>query len=276
MTKIINRPISALIVALCVLASQVTAATRVTAPPNRYSSRDDVQIGTKAAADVRREVPLLRDSQVKGYVSRLGGRLVAVVPQRLRHPGFRYSFDVVDQRSINAFALPGGPMFINRGVLEAARSEGQVAGVMAHELAHVVLRHGTAQATRGEKFQLGAFAGQLLGSIVGGTAGGLIAQGSNIGLGTYFLKYTREYERQADILGAQLMARAGYDPREMAAMFRTMASGGPQWLSDHPNPSNRSAYIVQEARSLRVSPRRSDAEFNRMQQRLGSRARPGR
>jgi predicted Zn-dependent protease len=273
MSKVIHRPTLAALAMLFVLCSQVAAATRVVPPPNRYSSRDDVQIGAKAAADTRRQLPLLRDAQVQGYVTRLGGRLVAVVPQRLRHPGFRYSFDVVNQRSINAFALPGGPMFINRGVLEAARSEGQIAGVIAHELAHVVLRHGTAQATRGQKFQLGAFAGQLLGSIVGGTAGSVIAQGSNLGLSTYFLKYSREYERQADILGAQLMARAGYDPRDMAAMFRMMASegnGGPQWLSSHPNPSNRSADIAQEAGSLRVAGRRSPAEFQRIQQRLRS------
>jgi predicted Zn-dependent protease len=190
-----------------------------------------------------------------------------------RHSGFRYSFETVNQREINAFAMAGGPMFVNRGVLEAAGSEGQVAGVMAHELAHVVLRHGTAQATKGQKFQLGAVAGQILGSIVGGAAGTVIAQGSNIGLSTYFMKYSREYERQADLLGAQLMARAGYDPREMAAMFRTMQSGGPEWLSDHPNPGNRSAYITQEARTLRVAQRRSDGEFQRIQQRLGVRRR---
>jgi beta-barrel assembly-enhancing protease len=273
MNKALHHPALAVVTAFFVLCSHVGAATRVAPPPNRYSSRDDVQIGSRAAADARRQLPLLRDSQVQDYVRRLGGRLVAVVPQRLRHPGFRYSFDVVNQRSINAFALPGGPMFINRGVLEAARSEGQVAGVIAHELAHVVLRHGTAQATKGEKFQLGAVAGQILGSIVGGTAGSVIAQGSNLGLSTYFLKYSREYERQADILGAQLMARAGYDPRDMAAMFRTMASqggGGPQWLSSHPNPSNRSAYIAQEAGSLRVGARRSNAEFQRIRQRLRS------
>ena len=271
MSNNVYRPTLTVFAAIFVLCAHVAAATRVVPPPNRYSSRDDVRIGSSAAADARRQLPLLRDSQVQGYVKRLGGRLVAVVPQRLQHAGFRYSFDVVNQRSINAFALPGGPMFINRGVLQAAESEGQVAGVIAHELAHVVLRHGTAQATKGQKFQLGALAGQLLGSIVGGTAGSVIAQGSNLGLSTYFLKYSREYEQQADILGAQLMARAGYDPREMAAMFRTMASqsnGGPQWLSSHPNPSNRSAYIAQEAGSLRVAQRRSNTEFRRIQQRL--------
>jgi predicted Zn-dependent protease len=273
MGKIIRRQAVAVVTSLCVLSSSVFAATAVGLPPNRYSPRDDVQIGQKAAADARRQLPMVRDAQVQRYVSGLGQRLVSVVPSRLRHSGFRYSFETVNQREINAFALPGGPMFVNRGVLEAARSEGQVAGVMAHELAHVVLRHGTAQATRGQKFQLGAVAGQILGSIVGGPAGNIIAQGSNIGLSTYFMKYSREYERQADILGAQLMARAGYDPREMAAMFRTMQSGGPEWLSDHPNPGNRSAYITQEARTLRVAQHRSDGEFQQIQRRLGVRRR---
>ena len=273
MRKIIHRQAVAVVTSLCVFSSNVFAATAVGLPPNRYSPRDDVQIGRKAAADARRQLPMVRDAQVQRYVTSLGQRLVSVVPSRLRHSGFRYSFETVNQREINAFALPGGPMFVNRGVLETARSEGQVAGVMAHELSHVVLRHGTAQATRGQKFQLGAVAGQILGSIVGGPAGNIIAQGSNIGLSTYFMKYSREYERQADILGAQLMARAGYDPREMAAMFRTMQNGGPEWLSDHPNPGNRSAYITQEARTLRVAKRRPDGEFQQIQRRLGVRRR---
>ncbi len=91
---------------------------------------------------------------------------------------------------------------------------------------HVALRHGTAQATKGEKFQIGAIAGQILGAVVGGTAGSIIAQGSNFGLSTYFLKYSREYESQADILGAQMLARAGYNPIEMANMFKTLEAEG--------------------------------------------------
>ena len=122
---------------------------------------------------------------------------------------------------------------------------------MAHELAHVILRHGTAQASKGQKFQIGAIAGQILGAIVGGRTGSVIAQGSQIGLGTYFLKYGREYERQADLLGAQMMARAGYDPRQMARMFQTIerqgGNRGPEWLSDHPNPGNRVEAINREA-----------------------------
>ena len=113
-------------------------------------------------------------------------------------------------------------MFLHRGMIEAAKTEGEVAGVMAHEISHVALRHGTAQATKAQKFQIGAIAGQILGAIVGGAAGSVIAQGSQFGLGAYFLKYGREYEREADLLGAQIMARAGYDPRRMADMFRTI------------------------------------------------------
>ncbi|MBI3050694.1 MAG: M48 family metalloprotease [Acidobacteria bacterium] len=154
------------------------------------------------------------------YVEDVGENLVVAIPAEFRHAGFRYSFDVVNQKQINAFALPGGPMFLNRGMIEAARNEAQMAGVMAHEIAHVALRHGTAQATKGQTFQIGAITGQILGAIVGGTAGTVIAQGSQFGLGAYFLKYSREYERQADLLGAQIMARAGYDPREMANMFK--------------------------------------------------------
>ena len=99
---------------------------------------------------------------------------------------------------------------------------------MAHETRHVVLRHGTAQATKATKFQIGAIAGQILGAVVGGTAGSIIAQGSNFGLSTYFMKFSREYESQADILGAQMMARAGYNPHEMANMFKTLETAGRQ------------------------------------------------
>ena len=120
----------------------------------------------------------------------------------------------------------------------------------------MILRHGTAQATKGQKFQLGALAGQVLGAVIGGRTGAVVSQGSQLGLGTVFLKYSREYEREADLLGAQLMARAGYDPRAMARMFETIerqgGSGGPEFLSDHPNPGNRVQAINREADMLQV------------------------
>ena len=252
-----------------------SAQTKVTPPSNKYSVQEDVKLGQEAAGEARRQLPLLRDETVDSYIDRLGERLVAGIPADQRHPGFKYTFDVVNVRDINAFALPGGPMFVNRGMIEAAKTEGEVAGVMAHEISHVALRHGTAQASKATPYQIGQIAGGILGAIVGGTVGQVISQGTAFGLGTAFMKYGREYERQADIEGAQIMARTGYDPRDMASMFRTIeqqsGGSGPEWLSDHPNPGNRSAYITKEAELIRVSnPVRDTAEFDRVKSRLRS------
>jgi beta-barrel assembly-enhancing protease len=263
------------LVAAMMLATGLTAAaqTPVTPDRNNYTPEQDVELGRQAAAEVRQQLPMLNDRRVQTFVDGIGRRLVSGIPSDLEQPAFRYSFEIVNLQEINAFALPGGPMFLHRGMIEAAGSEGEVAGVMAHELAHVVLRHGTAQATKGQRFQLGALAGQVLGAIVGGTAGTIIAEGSSFGLGTYFLKYSREYEREADLLGAQMMARAGYDPRQMANMFRTIerqgGRGGPEWLSSHPNPGNRYEAINSEAAMLQVEGRASSpAEFQAVQTRL--------
>ena len=168
-------------------------------------------------------------------------------------------------KEINAFALPGGPMFVHRGMFDAAAAEGEVVGVMAHELSHVLLRHGTANASKAQNpwLQLGQIAGVVGGAVVGGAAGSAIAQGSQFGLGTLLLRYSRDFEKQADLLGAQIMARAGYDPRQLARMFETIekeskasGGGGPQWMSSHPNPGNRTQYITKEAELLNDRARR--------------------
>jgi predicted Zn-dependent protease len=157
-------------------------------------------------------------------------------------------------------------------MIEAAKSEGEVAGVMAHEISHVALRHGTAQATSGQKWQIGAVAGQILGAIVGGGLGEVLSTGSQIGAGLKIMSYGRDYERQADLLGAQILARAGYDPREMANMFRTIeqegGGGGPEWMSSHPNPGNRYNAIVAEAKTLRVQGNANTGQFQSIQARL--------
>jgi hypothetical protein len=245
------------VTATLVLASAlVSAQTKVVPPKNSYTPAQDVELGKQAAAEVRQQMPILRDDGVSSYLEGIGQRLATSIPADMRRPEFQYTFEPVNVREINAFALPGGPMFINRGMMEAARNEGEIAGVMAHELSHVILRHGTAQASKAQKYQIGAVAGQILGAIIGGGWGQVISTGSQFGLGTAFLRFSREYERQADILGSQIMARAGYDPRDMASMFKTIEKeggpGGPQWLSDHPNPGDRAAYITKEAQSLRV------------------------
>jgi Peptidase family M48 len=173
-------------------------------------------------------------------------------------------------RDINAFALPGGPMYVNRGMIEAARTEGEMAGVMAHEISHVALRHGTAQATKGQKYgTLAAIAG-IAGTIATGNAG--VGQLAQAPFGVYLLKFSREYETEADLLGAQIMARAGYDPHDLANMFRTLekqGGGGGGFLSDHPSPSDRYARINQEADMLRVTGTTADTrEFAQIQNRL--------
>jgi Zn-dependent protease with chaperone function len=245
------------------VALSAAAQTRIELHKNSYSPEQDVELGQKAAAEVRQQMPMLNDARIEDFAERIGDRLVDVIPSDYRQPEFRYSFDVVNLREINAFALPGGPMFLHRGMIAAARSEAEVAGVMAHEIAHVVLRHGTAQATKGQKFQLGALAGQVVGAVIGGRTGAVLSQGSQIGLGTWFLKYGREYEREADLLGAQLMARAGYDPRAMASMFQTIekqgGGGAPEFLSSHPNPGNRVQAINREAAMLTVEGNRGSA-----------------
>jgi beta-barrel assembly-enhancing protease len=261
-------------VAALVISAQILGAqTRITAPKNKYKPQDDVQLGRQAAAEVEQQLPILRDDNVASYINDIGQRLVAAIPPDQRHPEFQDTFKIVNVKEINAFALPGGPMYLNRGMIEAAKNEGEVAGVVAHEISHVSLRHGTAQATKATKYQIGTIAGAVIGAIVGGTAGNVIAQGTQFGLGTAFLRFSREYEKQADLQGSQIMARAGYDPRDMANMFRTIeqqgGSGGPQWLSDHPNPGNRYAYITKEAQSLRVEGgRRDSGAFQSVQARL--------
>jgi Zn-dependent protease with chaperone function len=252
--------------ALIALASQVVAQTKITPPKNKFTVEQDVELGREAAAEVRKQYPLIRDEALDGYLDRLGKRLVAAAPPELNKPEYEYSFTPVNLKDINAFALPGGPMFVNRGMFEAAQGEGEVVGVMAHELSHVLLRHGTANATKAQGFQFGQLAGAITGAVVGGGWGELISQGSQFGLGTWLLKYSREYEKQADLLGAQIMARAGYDPRDLGRMFETIqqqgGAGSPQWMSDHPDPGNRSQYIAREASMLQIAQRNiQPAEF---------------
>src|SRR5918998_2317118 len=285
MTKLNSRPdarargAAATLLAFVLLAMPAAAlaqGTPIQMPNNRYDIREDVQAGQQAAQEVERQLPIIRDGDVEGYVNNLGQRLVSAIPGEFQHPQFRYHFRVVNARDLNAFALPGGPMYLNRGMIEAARTEGELAGVMAHEISHVALRHATAQATRGQKYQIGSVLGQIAGAVIGGVPGAILGQGTQIFTGLKQLKYSREYETQADILGSQIMARAGYDPRDLANVFRTIQSqsggaGGPEWMSSHPDPGNRYQRINQEAQLLRVSSRevaRDSREFQRIQSRL--------
>jgi Zn-dependent protease with chaperone function len=249
----------ALVWAMLMMPLLAFGQTRVSMPKNKYKVQDDVRLGQDAARQVEQQMPILNDYESTRYVQDVGRRLVNAIPAEFQQSQFQYSFKIVNARDINAFALPGGPMYVNRGMIEAAQNEGEMAGVMAHELSHVALRHGTAQATKqssplNQILGIGAILG---GAVLGGQTGAAIGQ--TIYQGFLVNPYSREYETQADILGAQIMARAGYDPRDLANMFKTIErqSGGsrtPEWLSTHPNPGNRYATIEREAQLLRVSP----------------------
>jgi Zn-dependent protease with chaperone function len=259
------------LVAMMALPFSIVAQTQIKYHSNKFSIQDDVKLGRQAAQEAEQQFPLLNDETVRGYVERVGERLVAAIPQQFQHSEFDYFFKVVNARDINAFALPGGPMYVNRGMIEAARTEGEMAGVMAHEISHVALRHGTAQATKSQKY------GTL--AAIAGIAGAIATRNPNVGqlaqapFAVYLLKFSREYETEADILGAQIMAQAGYDPRDLANMFRTLeqqgGGGGGGFLSDHPSPSDRYARIEREAQNLRVnSGPRDSRDFARIQERL--------
>ncbi len=266
---------AAMMWSMVLLPMAAAPQTRVDVPKNKYKVQDDVKIGRDAAAEVEQKFPILDDRAAQNYVSQVGEKLVRAIPAEYRHSEFDYSFKIVNASDINAFALPGGPMFVDRGMIEAARNEGEMAGVMAHEISHVALRHATAQATKQSSIgsQLGQLGLILGGAILGGQTG---AQLGMLGAQIWQTKYSRDYETQADILGARIMADSGYDPRDLANMFKTIAAqgggGAPEWLSSHPDPGNRYEKINQEASLLRVSsnPIKLTRDFSRTKERLSS------
>jgi len=210
------------------------------------TKNDQQQLGLKGMAEVYKQMPVLPDSSpVTQYIQRLGRKLQTVIPEQYSWP---YQFHVVQQSDINAFALPGGPIFVNIGTINAADNEAQLAGVMAHEMSHVYMQHSAKQASK-ESVAQGVLG--IIGGILGDSTTADIARvGLQIGAGTVFLKYSRADEAQADAVGAIIMYKAGYDPHALAEFFQKLeqaGGNGPQFLSDHPNPGNRMAAIDQEA-----------------------------
>ena len=237
---------------LAVVLAPMAQAQRTRLKPgwNMFSPQQDVEVGQQFAYQAEQQLPLLYDRRVEDYVNTLGRRLAAHAPGQR----FPYTYRVVNDPTINAFALPGGPVYINRGVIEAAENEAQLAGVIAHETAHVALRHGTNQAS---KAYLAQFPLAILGGMMGrNSAGAMLAQlGAGFAANSLFLKYSRNAETQADILGAQMLYDSGYDPQAMARFFETIQarSGNrrsSEFFSNHPNPENRAGRVHQEVQKL--------------------------
>jgi Zn-dependent protease with chaperone function len=240
----------AIAVAVLFLVTPTAALSQTKVKPgfNLFSAQQDIEIGRESSVEAEKELPVLSDARAMDYINRLGQALAALAPGE-RYP---YSFKIVNASDINAFALPGGPIYINRGTIEAAQNEGELAAVISHEIAHVALRHGTNQASKAYLAQAGL---GVLGGILGqGKASTIIGAVGGFGLNTLFLKYSRDAETQADVIGAQIMASAGYDPLDMARFFETLqreSQSNPskleRFFSDHPSPPDRAQRIEREA-----------------------------
>lgn len=255
------RGLFAVLVLLAVAGGPAVCAEKKRAPQQRevkiqktsLTKEQETQLGKEAAAEVERTMEVVHNPVAEAWLNKIGQRL-AQTPQANAYP---YYFKLVNDKSINAFALPGGPMFVHTGLIDAADDEAQVAGVLAHEMSHVALRHGANQMSKQQTWQ--TIAGVI--GAVGGMTGpegqcGLLCQAIQMGGGltsnAVLMRFSRDHERDADLNGARMMATAGYNPLELAHFFEKIeaqagSSGAPKgvaaFLSDHPNPGNRIQYI---------------------------------
>lgn len=256
---------------LLLLAGLAQAAKEIKPGWNLFTPQQDVEMGKQAAAEIEKEVTIVDDKELTNYVARIGKKLAGASPA----PDYPYTFKVVAEPSINAFALPGGPIYVHSGLISAADNEAQVAGVLAHEVAHVALRHSTNQVSKQYAFQIPiALAAGALGDR-GGVLSMISQLGISFGLNSVFMKYSRDAEKDADLIGTRVMSSVGYDPIQMARFFEKLeaesgGSRGSQFFSDHPNPGNRVAYVQEEIKGL---PKRNyttgdQREFSSMKSRV--------
>lgn len=234
---------------------------------------EEVRLGNQLAEEVNRQERIHPDAQVQAYVAKVGKRIAAASRDRRR--GITYRFTVIDQpKQINAFALPGGHIYVYSGLILAARSEAELAGVLGHEVGHVTSRH--AARSLGTAFGL-----ETLSRLALGEDPGTITQlASAIAAQGYMSRHSRDAEREADDRGLDYMIAAGYEPAAMPRFFQTLAghSGGSNALTEffasHPQPSERSKRLQQAIRSRRAPKGRAEivGGFAQLQARLGASA----
>jgi len=255
-------------VAVSLVAAQVLAVAPAPELPDpgspKMTSEQQKQLGLQVATEVYKQMPVLPDSSPETqYIQKLGQRLAATIPPDHTWP---FEFHVIAQKEINAFALPGGTMFVNIGTIQSADNEAELAGVMGHEMSHVYMQHSAKQQEKSSLLGgLAGLAGAIAGSL-GGTWGTLAQGGIQFGAGTLMLKNSRADEAQADAVGAVILWKANYQPIALADFFEKLekqGSSGPQFLSDHPNPGNRRAAILKEIADWPVKKYRRDSpEFS--------------
>jgi len=233
------------------------------------SVADEIKLGREAQKQVQASTPRVQGTAAS-YVASLGRQIAATAGG----PKYPYSFSVANYRDLNAFALPGGPVWVNRGVLQTAQTESQVAGVLAHEIAHVSQRHAAQQISKGmiANGLLG-----LLGAVLGNAGGARTAQtGAQVLAGGYLMKFSRDDEREADRVGVEILRRAGWDPRgllEFMQILREQAGRDPGsvevFLSTHPSPAERIEQLRAQLSRGKKGGRRDSAAFQRTRTALG-------
>jgi len=248
-------PLNAAMTVILFISAVSTGLARKPGDPlkpgfNLYSKQQDIDLGKQAAARVKEQYQQVPNPKLEAYVRKIGERL-AKTPAAASS-GFPFSFTLLNYKEINAFALPGGPTFVFTGLIQASDNEAELAGVLAHEISHVVLRHGTNQASKANLIERPALVIGVVNSFT--LIGRLINLGLGLQLNGVFLRYSRTDESEADALGTHIMAEAGYDPVNLARFFEKLeARGGPgvpEFLSDHPSPGNRVEAVEAEARTL--------------------------
>lgn len=242
---------------------------------NLFTVNQDVQLGQQSAAEAEKNLPLLNVPAVTRYVNQIVRRLAAHAPGAK----FPYAAKVVNAPEINAFSLPGGPMYLHRGLIETAKHEGELAGVIAHEMAHIALRHGTNHVSNAYLGQTGL---GLLGGLIGKkstTALNIVNTVGGVGLNAAFLKFSRDDEYEADRTGAMMMAQAGYSPFAMADFFgrlRQEQGRDPgkleQFFSSHPPAADRETRIRELASTTQPAQAPAIGGFSRIQSAMTSTA----
>jgi predicted Zn-dependent protease len=217
---------------------------------NLFSPKDDVEIGRQSAKEAEREFSILNDIQAGDYINTLGKNLASYAPYN--NNLYPFQFKIVNDKTINAFALPGGFIYVNRGAIEAADNEAQIAGVIAHEIGHVVMRHGTHQAS--ESYIAKAPLAILGGALGANAVGAIMNSVGGMGMNVAFLHFSRSAETQADLIGTQIIHDAGYDPKAMVEFFEKIEAESKgrsaEFLSNHPNPENRVSNVQHEIEKL--------------------------
>jgi predicted Zn-dependent protease len=224
------------------------------------SESQEVAMGQESHPEVLSEFGLVEDKELQQYCSRIGNELAQVS----HRPNLPWQFTVVDSPVVNAFAVPGGFIYITRGILQHMNNEAELAGVLGHEIGHVTARHSVTQISQGQLINLGLGLGSMFSSRfrqVGGLA--------QMGMQVLMLKYSRDHERQSDQLGLDYMAKCGFDPEQMSKFFQVFVgmreeSGQsiPNWLSSHPSPPDRIQRTSEEGARIKSASGRRDYRIN--------------